>query len=91
MEHDGLAWSGETLRLPVWRWLSLPAKMAGTLRILLTARVGLYPARDTFAPMLVALLLIALTLAGGLSRLPQNHVVLAAGSPGPQALAYGGP
>jgi hypothetical protein len=64
VEHDDVAWSGRTWRMPPWLWLSLAAMTAGTLHILLDAGVGLFPARGTLAPMVAAaLLLIALVHA----------------------------
>src|SRR5829696_8521035 len=73
MERDDLAWSGQSWRLPLWLWLSVPAMMAGTLHILLDASVGLFPARGTLAPAVAAALLLislihawwAISLAAG--------------------------
>ena len=58
MERDGLAWSGQSWRLPLWLWLSLAAMVAGALHILLDASVGLFPARGTLAPAVAAALVL---------------------------------
>ena len=73
MEHDDVAWSGRTWRMPPWLWLSVAAMVAGTLHILLDASVGLFPARGRLAPAVAAALLLislihawwAISLAAG--------------------------
>jgi hypothetical protein len=46
MESSGLAWSGQSWRLPAGLWLILAAMTVGTLHILVDFGVGLFPMRD---------------------------------------------
>ena len=45
MEHNDLAWSGQSWRLPLWLWLSLAAMAVSSFHILVDAGVGLFPMR----------------------------------------------
>ena len=58
MELDGVAWAGQSWRMPLWLWLSVAAMVAGTLHILLDASVGLFPARGNLAPAVGAALIL---------------------------------
>jgi hypothetical protein len=84
VEHDDVAWSGRTWRMPPWLWLSLAAMTAGTLHILLDAGVGLFPARGTLAPMVAAALLLIALVHAWWGILGLGWTLLANGS----AIAY---
>jgi hypothetical protein len=58
MENNGLAWSGQSWRLPLWLWLSLAAMAIGLLHILIDMGVGLFAMRDRLAPSVTAVLLL---------------------------------
>ena len=60
MASDGLAWSGQSWRLPPWLWLSLAAMAVGTLHILLDFGVGLFPLRGRLSLAVGATLLLVI-------------------------------
>ena len=58
MESNGLGWSGQSWRLPLWLWLSLAAMAVSTLHILLDFGIGLFPLQGNVAPAGAAVLLL---------------------------------
>lgn len=58
MESNGVAWSGQSWRMPAWLWLSLAAMAAGMLHILVDLGVGLFSMRDRLALSVTATLLL---------------------------------
>jgi hypothetical protein len=58
MESNGLAWSGQSWRLPPWLWLSLAAMAVSLMHILLDFGVGLFPLRGNVAPAVGAVLVL---------------------------------
>ncbi len=38
----GLAWSGQTVRMPAWLWLNLATMAAATMHILIDFGIGLF-------------------------------------------------
>lgn len=58
MESNDLAWSGQSLRLPLWLWLNLAALAFSTMHILLDFGVGLFAMKASLAPAVVAMVLL---------------------------------
>jgi hypothetical protein len=58
VESNGLGWSGQSWRLPLWLWLSLAAMAFSTLHILLDFGIGLFPLQGNVAPAVGAVLLL---------------------------------
>lgn len=61
LRQDRLAWSGESLRMPAWLWLSLAAMAFATLHILIDFGVGLFDLHGRLStPETATLVLISL-------------------------------